>query len=240
MTGDEDSMETVLRIIDVNTNRCAEGLRVIEEVARFILEDEELVKRIKSLRHDVRSGTRYFTDNPSSFRDVENDPGSSFSTVAELSRSGIYDITRSNFSRVAEALRVIEEFGKLINSNGAEYYKNLRFRVYQLEKVFLGEVDTSVHLPACPFLYAILDRSYVSSEKLEDVVYQLLEGGAQMIQYRAKGISRAEAEIDLFRLLGRASEYGVPVIVKLALMVSILGQTMLRSRGHVRYLVKQG
>jgi len=213
MVRNEDNMEAALRIIDVNVNRCAEGLRVIEEVARFILEDEELVRGIKSLRHDVRKGTVYFTDSLSTFRDVENDPGSSFSSTAELSRSGIYDITKSNFSRVAEALRVIEEFGKLINTDGAEYYKSLRFRVYQLERNFLGEIDTSVHLPDCPFLYAILDRSFVPEERLENVVDQLLEGGAQMIQYRAKGITRAEAEIDLFRLLGRASEYGVPVIV---------------------------
>ena len=34
-----------------------------------------------------------------------------------------------------------------------------------------------------------------------------------MIQYRAKGVSRAEMEVDLYRILSRTSEASIPVIV---------------------------
>jgi thiamine-phosphate pyrophosphorylase len=48
----------VVRIIDVNANRCAEGLRVVEEIARFSLEDGGLTGRLKEIRHEVRRRRR--------------------------------------------------------------------------------------------------------------------------------------------------------------------------------------
>ncbi len=209
----EEAKRTALRIIDANANRCAEGLRVIEEIARFVLEDEDLVRMFKDLRHRVREGALAFSKNLSVFRDVENDPGSGFSTESELSRTGIYQIARSNFSRVAEGLRVIEEFGKLLDSDGVEFFKNLRFKLYRLEQSFFGEVDASFRLPSCPFLYVIIDRAIVKPNELEGVVEELITGGVDMIQYRAKGIARAEMEVDLYRILSRTSEHSIPVVV---------------------------
>lgn len=39
-----------MRIIDVNINRATEGLRVVEELCRFVLEDQKLTLSIKKLR----------------------------------------------------------------------------------------------------------------------------------------------------------------------------------------------
>ena len=45
-------MPSVLRIIDANANRAREALRVMEEAARFLLDDEMLCRSLKGLRHD--------------------------------------------------------------------------------------------------------------------------------------------------------------------------------------------
>lgn len=209
----EGTKRTALRIIDANANRCSEGLRVLEEIVRFVLEDEELVREFKELRHRVREAARAFSENLSLFRDIERDPGRNFSTKSELSRSGLYEVARSNFSRVAEGLRVIEEFGKLIDKRGAEFFKDLRFTLYRLEQTFFKEADTSIRLPDCPFLYSIIDRSIVGPGDLERVVDELIRGKVDMIQYRAKGVSRVEMEVDLLRIISRASEDSIPVIV---------------------------
>jgi len=37
----------LFQIIDVNVNRSVEGLRVVEEICRFILEDNSLTHKIK-------------------------------------------------------------------------------------------------------------------------------------------------------------------------------------------------
>ncbi len=44
-----------LRIIDVNLNRAREALRVVEDYARFVLDDADAAAAVKSCRHDLRS-----------------------------------------------------------------------------------------------------------------------------------------------------------------------------------------
>jgi len=44
-------VQEIYRVLDANFNRAREGLRVTEEVARFILEDPQLTARLKDLRH---------------------------------------------------------------------------------------------------------------------------------------------------------------------------------------------
>jgi thiamine-phosphate pyrophosphorylase len=46
----------VLRILDANANRAREALRVIEDYARFALDDERVCGSLKQLRHDFARG----------------------------------------------------------------------------------------------------------------------------------------------------------------------------------------
>ena len=46
--------EKIKRIIDANVNRAVEGLRILEEIARFILEDKETTNELKNLRFKIR------------------------------------------------------------------------------------------------------------------------------------------------------------------------------------------
>ena len=45
---------SVQRVIDSSSNRLAEALRVMEDVARYTLDREDLVTALKSMRHEIR------------------------------------------------------------------------------------------------------------------------------------------------------------------------------------------
>jgi thiamine-phosphate pyrophosphorylase len=132
---------SIARIIDANFNRAREGIRVLEEVARFILDDPSRSEKLKGIRHAlVESVTGFGLTRQELLdaRDSESDVGRKIQGQLESDRKNIDDIIASNFSRVTEALRAIEEFGKLIDSKSAEKIKDLRYEVYTLEKNFIS------------------------------------------------------------------------------------------------------
>ncbi len=129
--------EPVLRILDANANRAREGLRVLEDVARFVLDDEDLRSRAKSCRHEVtRSVESLGTRTVESFsaRESEDDVGREGFGGDEARRNAIEGIVLANARRVQEALRVLEEFSKLSDAGVASGLKDLRYTVYTLEK----------------------------------------------------------------------------------------------------------
>ena len=66
-------------------------------------------------------------------RPIEGDVGRK-SSHSEKSRQKINDIFYANAQRIKESLRVLEEFGKLVDKNTAEKIKKLRYKTYSLEK----------------------------------------------------------------------------------------------------------
>lgn len=128
-----------LRIIDVNLNRAKEGLRCCEEIARFILNDSALTKALKLLRHNIErevasSGIKKGLLCRS--RDIKRDCGKSFCESEK--KDDWQSIFFANIQRTKEALRVLEEFFKLIDDKSSERFKVLRFKAYEQEKRFAG------------------------------------------------------------------------------------------------------
>jgi thiamine-phosphate pyrophosphorylase len=203
----------VFRILDANANRCAEGLRVIEEIARFAVEDESTLTRIKEIRHAVRDGMNAFASRAYRFRDSLEDVGRTVTTESERLRGSLESVARANFARAEEALRVIEEFGKLLNTQAAERFKALRFELYTCERFFFEGENPRVKFPPSPFLYAILDRALIPARDVAGAVASLVEGGVDLIQYRAKGVSLNEQRADLCVVVAAAGERSIPVIV---------------------------
>ena len=133
--------EPVLRIIDANANRAREGLRVLEDVARFVLDDENLRSRAKSYRHEVTrcvESLRSRTTQPVFARESEEDVGREGFGGDEGRRDALEGIVLANARRVEEALRVLEEFSKLSDAGTASRLKDLRYTVYTLEKEILA------------------------------------------------------------------------------------------------------
>jgi len=132
----------IFRIIDANFNRAREGLRVCEEVARFLLDSPSLTKDYKSLRHalDAIIGSLPLSEMIAS-RDSRHDVGKGPTCLENLRRNHA-DILRANLGRVKESLRVLEEFLKLTSVKQSNHVKALRFKVYEIEQRSIKKLET--------------------------------------------------------------------------------------------------
>ena len=129
--------EKILRIVDANSNRTREALRVVEDVIRFYREDAQLTARLKDERHRIATYCdRLLKYNFKGLkaRDTRRDPGRDSMSAGERKRGGWNEILISNFRRAEESLRVLEEVTKLVDSRLSRLFKRSRFRVYDLEK----------------------------------------------------------------------------------------------------------
>ncbi len=124
----------LLRVLDANFNRTKEALRVCEDVARFMLDDEALTKSFKKIRHDVTLLAASFgLKSLLGSRNIEGDVGKTTSRQ-ELKRRHTKDIFYANIQRAKESVRVLEEFSKLYQKKSATGFKRLRYQLYALEK----------------------------------------------------------------------------------------------------------
>ncbi len=203
----------ILRVLDANANRCAEGLRVVEEIARFSMQDASLTAGLKEVRHQARRGVEALAQGALRHRDSAGDVARGSATASELSRSSLAAVARANFARAEEALRVLEEFGKLIDEDGSRLFKSLRFTLYAIERGFFAEAAGAARMPRSPFLYAILDRSVVDRGSVAAVAGALVSAGVGMIQYRAKRTGVEERRRDVVAILEKARSASIPVIV---------------------------
>ena len=123
--------ENYLRLIDANLNRLREGIRVVEDIFRYIYNDKQTALKLKELRHLSRL-ENYIELLET--RDVKNDVLRS-SIKSEQNRSDLYSILIANFKRAQESSRVLEEFCKLISVKDSENFKYIRYELYNLEIV---------------------------------------------------------------------------------------------------------
>ena len=125
----------VIRIIDANLNRAKEGLRVCEDVARFVLDEPALTRNYKKVRHQLSTLLNGLSKDSlilTEARDIARDVGRK-STRLEFKRKNIKDVFYANSQRVKESIRVLEEFTKLTHQKKAEGFKKIRYKVYSLE-----------------------------------------------------------------------------------------------------------
>ena len=123
--------ENYLRLIDANLNRLREGIRVVEDIFRYIYNDKQTALKLKELRHLSRL-ENYIELLET--RDVKNDVLRS-SIKSEQNRTDLYSILIANFKRAQESSRVLEEFCKLISIKDSENFKYIRYELYNLEIV---------------------------------------------------------------------------------------------------------
>lgn len=120
-----------LRLIDANLNRLREGIRVVEDIFRYVYNDKQTAIRLKELRHLSRL-ENYIELLET--RDVKNDVLRA-SIKSEQNRTDLDSILIANFKRAQESSRVLEEFCKLISIEDSENFKYIRYELYNLEIV---------------------------------------------------------------------------------------------------------
>jgi thiamine-phosphate pyrophosphorylase len=124
-----------MRIIDANLNRCREGLRVVEDALRFVLNDETLYKKIRKIRHNTDKILRKKYSQLIIERNIFAD---SAKAIPETIKKDLPEIIIANFKRAQESLRVLEEYSKTFIPQASAEFKKNRFAIYNLEKsVFL-------------------------------------------------------------------------------------------------------
>ena len=129
----------ILRILDANANRAREGLRVVEDYCRFVLDDEELSGELKRMRHDVTRQTRAIGTTSALLRarDSESDVGADEPEATQPDQAQPAQVVLANIKRAEEALRCLEEYSKVLDTRCAESFKKIRFELYTLEKKLL-------------------------------------------------------------------------------------------------------
>ena len=115
----------IRRIVDVNVNRAREALRVIEDYARFVLDDAAAAGAVKRCRHELRAVLAAAgADAVLAARDIGGDVGRDLKTAGELRRDSIEDVARAAFGRLSEAARSLGEYGKLVSDAAATSARN--------------------------------------------------------------------------------------------------------------------
>lgn len=123
----------IFRVIDANLNRLREGIRVIEDIERYIKNSFENSKKLKNLRHICRiENYKIFLAS----RDIINDP-LKITTKSEIKRENLESVILANFKRAQESSRVLEEILKIYLPVESEKFKQIRYELYNLEKEIL-------------------------------------------------------------------------------------------------------
>jgi thiamine-phosphate pyrophosphorylase len=127
----------IRRVLDANFNRVKEGLRVCEDVCRFVYDDRRLARVFKETRHTVTALMgRFSRSRMIDSRDVAGDVGRG-STPSEMARRNVEDILFANLQRAKESIRVLEEFAKLSSKSAALGFKQARYRLYRAEQALM-------------------------------------------------------------------------------------------------------
>jgi len=180
------------RAFDASANRAREALRVVEDYARFVLDDRHLTGLLKEARHELTAVLAAApTDVRLACRETQADVGTGLSTSAEQTRPDGASVLAANFARLSESLRSLEEYGKvLLPAQVPPRIEQLRYRVYTLERA-VAVTRASLERLRAARLYVLVDgRS--SPEELAALVRALVGAGVHVIQLRDKRLADRE------------------------------------------------
>ena len=179
------------RIIDANANRAREALRVMEDSARFLLDNHALSKQLKSLRHQLAQTITQLesaTGPIASHRDTPNDTGTSITTQTETTRTSTQHIAIAAAKRLTEALRSLEEYTKLYHPKPAAAFKQLRYHAYEAERLLITQLAALNHAAQQWRLCVIISQDLCTHHDWLDIARASIEAGADCIQHREKSI----------------------------------------------------
>jgi thiamine-phosphate pyrophosphorylase len=182
------------RILDACANRAREAIRVLEDYTRFALDDAFLSRAFKELRHGLAEVLGLLPPVALlSARETQIDVGTQISTPREQSRFSLAEVVQANLKRLQEALRSLEEYGKLYGPDVGRRLEELRYRSYTLERAALlrhEPADLSRRLSDAK-LYVLLGGASCRAA-LDWTIAEAAAGGADAIQLREKNLPDAE------------------------------------------------
>lgn len=141
----------LLRVLDANSNRAREALRVCEDLVRFApgpaspersrgfaeASPASAFRALRTLRQHLNAQLRRLPVSAAEAvraRDSVRDPGRG---AASGSVKSVEHLLLINLQRAKEALRVLEECCRLLAPRQARRFQSLRFRTYDVERDLL-------------------------------------------------------------------------------------------------------
>jgi thiamine-phosphate pyrophosphorylase len=185
---DPADIVSAARAVDANANRAREALRVLDDYVRFVLDDATLTEELKSLRHEFAA---LIGQLPPSLldesRETLRDVGTGITSPSERVRQSPADVARINFKRLQEALRSVEEFGKVLAPQLVAGLEAIRYRAYTVERTVGLGIDARAWLENAR-LYVLLTGANCAAA-LDWTIRQAADGGADVFQLREKNLS---------------------------------------------------
>ena len=176
--------KAVYRIIDANFNRSREALRVMEEYARFVLNNKDLSARTKEIRHLISSEIEKLDRlKLLNARDSISDVGFGLEVPGQLKRTNLNDTLSAACKRLSESLRALTEVISTINPDSGWKIEKARFAGYTLEKDIFLAADSFLKYDSVR-LYLLIDDKAASD--LPNLIKQYADGGVDCIQLRCK------------------------------------------------------
>ena len=167
----------IYRILDANLDRAREGFRIIEEWCRFGLNNQTMAQSCKQMRQEL---SQWHSLEIRQARDTINDVGTTLTHAREETRENLDSVLLANLCRIQEALRVLEEYGKLINGEFASTMKHIRYHAYILESQLM--IPSPHQRLSESHLYLVTSPV----DNIYEVVESALQGGLKLVQYRHK------------------------------------------------------
>ena len=127
----------LLRVLDANSNRAREALRVCEDLVRFAAGPASAFRALRALRQHLNAQLRRLPVSAAEAlraRNSARDPGRG---AASGSVKSVEHLLLINLQRAKEALRVLEECCRLLAPRQARRFQSLRFRTYDVERDLL-------------------------------------------------------------------------------------------------------
>lgn len=174
------------RIIDANINRSNEALRVLEEIARFYLDNSKLSSNLKNIRHEISQVADGSYEELLASRDTVGDVGINIKNPTQ--RNDIMNIFKANIKRLQEALRVLAEYGQAENIDFAVFEK-ARYESYTLEKEMYENLSSKLNkfrLQDKKLYLVTSSDNFGNDDEFLNAVASALDGGVRLIQLREK------------------------------------------------------
>ncbi len=205
-----------LRLIDASLNRVGEGLRLLEDIARLLLDDASLTQQLKNMRHELLRGDQPFHQQLLKSRDSEGDVGIDLEVPGEEKERELPLVLVVNARRAQESLRVLEELAKVPGTplqSDPEKFKQARFDLYTIEKKLLAKLLRQEKQRQLTGLYVIIDTQALKGRDHAEVATQVIRGGATAIQLRDKVLTKTELLAVAHRLKSICAEHNVLFIM---------------------------
>jgi len=183
----------LLRLVDANLDRASEGLRVAEDLVRFLLDNEAAAAGLRVMRHRLWRAASGIPGVPGRLLDAR-DSGADVGRAAPAMKHAAdsAQLFRTNLHRVQEACRTLEESGQGIGLDSVEISR-IRFEAYDVEKslypAFRGrDLGRKLDFSLC----VVIDLGFSRGRSEVEIARAAIEGGAGAIRLRGKDLPSRE------------------------------------------------